>query len=126
MGGARFDVFGFDQGGQGQDSAFAFVIRPEDEAEVFDADYEQQGPEDEGQDAEHIGGGGSDAILAVKTFPHGVEGAGTDVAKYYAQSCQRQDRQFFSVYFLGWYVHAVFFLCVSINRHYWRLSVKEQ
>ena len=81
MGGARFDVFRFDQGGKGQNPALAFVIRQEDEAEVFDADNKQQSPEDEGQDAEYISGGGRNAVLTVKTFPHGVKRAGADIAK---------------------------------------------
>ena len=81
LGGAGLDVFRFDQGGQGQNPAFAFVIGPEDEAEIFDADNEQQSPEDEGQDAEDIAGGSRDGVLAVETFPHRVQRAGADVAE---------------------------------------------
>ena len=81
------------QGGQGDDPAFAPVVRPKNEYQVFQADDHDQRPEHQREDAHHVGMADRDAVFAVKTLPNGVYRAGADIPENHAQRGQGQLRQ---------------------------------
>ena len=76
------------EGEKGKDAAFAFVISLHDEGEIFDADDQDEGPEDEGEDAVEVGLGGMGSAGGVETLFEGVEGAGANVAEDYAEGSE--------------------------------------
>ncbi len=71
------------KGHEGEDAAFTFIVGAEDADEVFDADEEDQGPEDERDDPEDVSAGGVDVVRAgwAEAFAQRVDGAGADVAE---------------------------------------------
>ncbi len=81
-----------DQGGQGQDSTLAVVIRAQDEDDVLDGDDHHQGPEDQGQDPQDLIRPGVIPI-GVQRLAHRVDGACADVAIDHAQGPQREGCQ---------------------------------
>jgi hypothetical protein len=71
------------EGHEGEDAAFAFIVGAEDADEVFDADEDDEGPEDERDDSEDVSGRGVDVVRAgwAEAFAQRVDGAGADVAE---------------------------------------------
>jgi hypothetical protein len=75
-----------------QDAALAAVVSPHDEGEVLEGDHEDHRPDHQREDADHVLGGGIDAVLAAEALLEGVERAGTDVAVHHAQRAERECR----------------------------------
>ena len=65
---------------QGENPAFALVVRAHDDDDVLERDDEQQRVDDERQHAEHVLGRGADAVRAEETLAHGVQRTRADVA----------------------------------------------
>jgi hypothetical protein len=80
------------QRGQGEDAALAVVVGTQHEDEVLERDDDDQGPEDQREDAEHVGGRRRHGVRAVEAFANGVERAGADVAIHDTEGDQRQWR----------------------------------
>ena len=68
------------QAHEGQDPALAPVVEAEDVDVVLERDDDDQGPEDQRQDAEHVGVVGRHAMQAVEAFANRVQRARADVA----------------------------------------------
>jgi len=69
-----------DEGHQRQDPALAPVVGAHHKHEVLDGDHQDQRPDDQRQDAQHVGRGHRNAVLAVEALADGVERARADVA----------------------------------------------
>ncbi len=78
------------EGEKGKDAAFALVIGLHDEGEVFDADDQDKGPEDEGEDAVEVGLGGVSSAGRMEALLEGIKGAGANVAEDYAEGSERE------------------------------------
>jgi hypothetical protein len=78
------------QGGQGEDAALATVVRPHHDEQVLDGDDDDQRPEDERQDTQHVGLRRRQVVLAGQRLPEGVQRAGPDVAEHDAERADRQ------------------------------------
>ena len=79
-----------DQRAQRQHAALATIVGAEDQQHVFDADDQDQRPEDEREDAQHGGLGEVQAAGMAEGFPHRVERAGPDIAVDDAERGQGQ------------------------------------
>ncbi len=79
--GAGLGVAGTQQRQQGDDAAFAAVVRAQDQERIFQRDGQQQGPEDQRGNAED-GGVTECAAMGSRLggLRQGVEGAGADIA----------------------------------------------
>jgi hypothetical protein len=76
------------QGQKREDPSFAAVVGAHHEREIFEGNDDDQGPEDEGEDAEDVPRRELDGVGAVEAFPDGVERAGTDVAIHHSESAE--------------------------------------
>lgn len=72
------------QYGDGEEPAFAAVIRPQNNADVFDGYYKDERPRDGCEDAVDVGGVDVHA-QCVETLPQGIEGGGADVSEHDAE-----------------------------------------
>lgn len=75
------------QGEQGEDATLAVVVGASDEGKVLHADHEHEGPEDQGEHAEHAGG----AVVCrqmLETLAQRVERARPDIAEDHAERPQ--------------------------------------
>ena len=84
-----------EQGQHGEDAAFALVVGAHDEQGIFDADHQDQGPENQGHQPQDIWGRRGNGGLAGKADLEGVQGTGADVAEDDSQGADDQDMQFF-------------------------------
>ncbi len=67
---------------QGQDPAFALIVRAHDQQNVFDGDDKDQRPHDQRQHAEHVFGRERQSALGVEALPKGVHRARPDIAEH--------------------------------------------
>src|SRR4051794_10588870 len=70
------------------DAALAAVIRLQDEDAVLDRDDDDEGPEDQGEDAQNGRGGQATVTCRVRGFLERVKRAGSDIAKHNAQGTE--------------------------------------
>ena len=71
----------WDKGEKSEDTAFAVIVGLHDEREILDADNEDEGPEDEGENSVQIGLGGVVSTGGVEALFERVEGTGANVAE---------------------------------------------
>ena len=72
---------------QGQDAAFALVVRLHQQIDVFEGDDDDERPQQQRHDAEHVLAGNGAARRGVrKRFAQGIERAGADVAEHDADA----------------------------------------
>jgi hypothetical protein len=83
---------------QCQLSAFAAVVRSEDEGDVLDADDDDQRPDDERQYTVDVGRVGSEPMLELEAFTKRVKRTRSDVAIDDTDGEQRQLRKTTSVW----------------------------
>jgi hypothetical protein len=85
-------------------TVFSETCGLQNEPHVFDGDHHRQRPEDQGHDAQQVGVGEGDGVVAVEAFPDGVQGAGADVAVDDPQGTQGEDQGFLEVSAFRWAV----------------------
>ncbi|MHC2522020.1 hypothetical protein ACVMHW_007902 [Bradyrhizobium diazoefficiens] len=93
--GAGLGVAGVEQGQQGDDAAFAAVVRAQDQERIFQRDDQQQRPEDQrGNPQDSVGGHCRAVGGRLGGFLQGVERAGADIAIDHPEGahghCKRQ------------------------------------
>ena len=76
---------------QRQDAAFALVVGLHQEQHVFRRDDDQQRPDDERDDADHLVGAEARAFELAERGLQRVEGARADVAEHDADRAERED-----------------------------------
>ena len=81
------------QRGQGEDAAFALVVRAHHDRDVLDRDDEQQRIDDQRQDAEHVLVRRRHGMRAEEAFAHRVERARADVAVDDADRGERERKE---------------------------------
>ena len=74
----------------GHDAAFATVVGTHDEHHVLDRDNDDQRPQDQGKDAQHICRVERDGMHPAKNFLDRIERTRANVAVNNPQSSQRQ------------------------------------
>src|SRR5215218_3737079 len=67
---------------QGNDAPFTTVVGLQDENAVLDRDHDDEGPEDQGEDAQHRLGGQIAVACCVRGLLERIKGAGSDVAEH--------------------------------------------
>src|SRR5215218_8313871 len=67
---------------QGNDAPFTTVVGLQDENAVLDRDHDDEGPEDQGEDAQHRLGGQIAVACGVRGLLERVERTGSDVAEH--------------------------------------------
>jgi hypothetical protein len=75
---------------QRQGAAFAVIVGPHDDGNVFHRHHQDQGPQDHGKRAHHRDMVGQAAFGGQHGGLQGVKRAGTDVAKNHTQGAQHQ------------------------------------
>ena len=65
---------------EGEDSAFAVVVGTQDVDVVLERHHDDERPDDEGEDAEHIAAGDRHCVRTEEAFTDGIQRAGPDVA----------------------------------------------
>ena len=85
------------QGHEGQGAALALVVRAHEEGDVFDGHHQDEGPGDQGDDAQNRQFGGHVGPGMGEGLAHGVEGAGPDVPEDHAQGAQGQGCKAFAM-----------------------------
>ena len=74
-----------------QDAALALVVRLHQEQHIFSGDDDQERPDDERDDADHLRGAERGAFELAKRGLQRVEGARADIAEHDADRAERQD-----------------------------------
>ena len=83
-----------ERGQEREGAAFSLVVGTQHKDDVFQADHDDQRPEDHRHDAENIGGVWLQAVFAGEAFLDGVEGTGADITVNYPQGCESQRERF--------------------------------
>ena len=86
--GPRGDTPDAEQREECDDAAFAAVVGLQDEDAVLDRDDDDEGPEDQGEDAQNGRGGQATVACGVRGFLERVKRAGSDIAKHDAQGTE--------------------------------------
>jgi hypothetical protein len=81
------------QGEQREDAALATVVGPHDEGEVLDHDDQEECPEHQRENAEHVLVRRGDAVPPAEALLDGVERRRPDVAVHDAERSQHEPRQ---------------------------------
>ena len=79
-----------DQREQCQAAAFALVVGPHDDADIFDRDHDHHRPEDQAQHSVDVQRVGRDRMMAGKGLAKGVDRAGANVAEHDPDRADRQ------------------------------------
>lgn len=85
-----------------EDSPFSMVVGLEDEANVFDADHDDEGPEDEGGHAQDIDIVHGQGVVPMETLADRVEGAGPYVSVNHAEGGNGKGKALFPNLPAGW------------------------
>ena len=86
--GTRGDTPDAEQREECDDAALAAVICLQDEDAVLDRDDDDEGPEDQGEDAQNSRGGQATVACRVRGLLERIKRAGSDIAKHNAQSAE--------------------------------------
>ena len=89
---------GSEQRHEGEYPALAAIVRLHDEAEVLEHDHDQERPQHEREDAEHVGGHWRQPTVRREALLDGVKRRGPDVAVHDPQRRERQGGDWWSVY----------------------------
>src|SRR5512140_3356022 len=76
---------------EGKNSPFTLIIGPHHHPEVFDRDHEEEGPNQQGQNAQDRGGCGGQPNGWAEALAQRIEGTRANIAIYNPQS--REDKQ---------------------------------
>ncbi len=79
-----------DEREQREAAAFAFVVRAQDDADIFDRDDQHQRPEHEAEHAENMQRIDAQGMVRDEDFLHRVERRGADVAEHHPDRAQRK------------------------------------